>query len=61
MDQGCRSVEAGDADLVQQCGDMAVSIDIKVSGVWQLATPYIKVGGTWQLAQPRIKVAGAWN
>lgn len=34
---------------------------IKVSGVWQLATPYIKVGGAWQLAQPYIKAAGAWN
>lgn len=34
---------------------------IKVSGVWQTATPYIKVGGTWQLAQPYIKAAGSWN
>ena len=34
---------------------------IKVSGVWQVATPYIKVGGAWQLAQPYIKDAGVWN
>lgn len=34
---------------------------IKVSGVWQIATPYIKVGGTWQLAQPSIKVGGTWQ
>lgn len=33
---------------------------IKVSGVWQPATPYIKVSGAWQVANPYIKVSGTW-
>lgn len=41
--------------------DVTKFINIKVSGVWKIATPYVKVSGVWKLVTPSYKVSGIWK
>ena len=36
-------------------------MNIKVSGVWKTATPYIRISGVWKQATPYIKISGVWK
>lgn len=39
-----------------------MSFNVKVSGVWQAAQPWVKVSGTWQSVQSGwVKVSGVWQ
>ena len=37
------------------------SINVKVSGVWKTATPFVKVSGVWKAVTPFYNVSGTWK
>lgn len=52
---------ADGAAQISAAAAAAVTVWLKVGGLWKQTTPFIKVSGTWKQATPNIKVAGIWK